>query len=193
MDAKNIVSLIFEWGHLRKIKHEGFRYLGVSDPESVADHNLHAAQIAYVLAKMERYEKPLEVVGISVFHEIGESRIGDLHRIADRYVVKEEKKAVEDQLSKFDFKNEILKLWEQAENRSTNAGNIAKDADLLQTCFVIRELQEHGHNTGDWLSNTRKYLKTDSAKSLLDALEKTSPLDWMKDLKTFRNLKKFGD
>jgi len=191
MSEKDLVNLIFEWGHLRKIKHEGFRYLGVSDPESVAEHNIHAAQIAYVIAKMEKYDNPLEVIGISVFHEIGESRIGDLHRIADRYVTKDEKKAVSDQLSNFDFKDEIMKLWEQSENRSTKAGDIAKDADLLQTCFVIRELQEHGHKTGDWLSNTRKYLKTDSAKSLLDALEKTSPLDWMKNLKTFKNLKKF--
>ncbi|MBN2102006.1 MAG: HD domain-containing protein [Candidatus Aenigmarchaeota archaeon] len=190
MKDKDLVNLIFEWGHLRKIKHEGFRYLGVSDPESVAEHNLHAAQIAYVIAKMEKYKNPLEVVAISVFHEIGESRIGDVHRIGDRYITKDEERAVRDQLEKFDFKNEILKLWEQSENRSTKAGNIAKDADLLQTCFVIRELQEHGHNTGDWIENTRKYLKTESAKSLLDALEKTSPLDWMKDLKTFRNLEK---
>ncbi len=192
MKEKDLVNLIFEWGHLRKIKHEGFRYLGVSDPESVAEHNLHAAQIAYVLAKMEKYEKPLEVVGISVFHELGESRIGDLHRIADRYVIKNEKKAVEDQLSKFDFKDEILDLWQQMESRSTKAGDIAKDADLLQTCFVIRELQEHGHKTGDWIDNTRKYLKTDSAKKLCDELEKTSPLEWFKDLKTFKNLEKSG-
>ncbi len=193
MNEKDLVNIIFEWGHLRKIRHEGFRFLGVDNPESVAEHNLHAAQIAYVLAKMEKYENPLEVVAISVFHEIGEARIGDLHRIADRYVTKDEERAVREQLEKFDFRDEVLGLWKQSENRSTKAGDIAKDADILQTCFVVRELQEHGRNIGEWIENARKYLKTDSAKKLCDALEKTSPLEWFKNLKTFKNLEKFED
>lgn len=193
MEERKIADLIFEWGHLRRIKHEGYRLLGVENPESVAEHNLHAAQIGYVIAKMEDYENPYEVVSILVFHDIGETRIGDIHRIADRYVVKNEKGAVKDQLSGFGFGDDIFNLWKQIEKRSTPAGNIAKDADILQTCFIVKELSERGYYIGEWLDNAKNYLATKSAKILLRSLRKTKSTDWFKGLKTFRNLKRFGD
>lgn len=193
MDTKNIARLIFEWHHLSRIRHEGYALLGVDNPESVAAHNLHAAQIGYVLAKMEGYENPQEVVSILVFHEIGETRIGDVHRIGDRYIEKDEERAVKDQLSGFGFGDDILSLWEQLENRSTTAGDIAKDADILQTCFVVKELSERGYFIGEWVENARKYVKTDSARKLIDELSKVRSTDWFNGLKTFKNLKKFED
>jgi len=191
MSTKNIVDLIFEWGHLRRIKHEGWRLLGVESPDSVAEHSLRAAQIGYVLAKMERYENPYKVVSICVFHDIGECRIGDIHRIANRYVEADEKRAVEEQLQNLDFSSDILSLWKQMEERNTIAGNIAKDADLLEMAFMARELQSHGYDIGEWLENTSKYLATESAKALLSGLKNSDPLDWFKGLKDFSGLKRF--
>ena len=48
-----ITQLIFEGMHLKQIKHEGFRLAQIPYPDSVAEHSLLAAQIGYILAKME--------------------------------------------------------------------------------------------------------------------------------------------
>jgi putative hydrolase of HD superfamily len=50
---KELVRLIFETLHLKHVKHEGWRIIGVEHPDSVAEHSLCAAQIAYIIAKME--------------------------------------------------------------------------------------------------------------------------------------------
>ncbi len=190
---RKIVNLIFEWGHLKKIKHEGWRLLGADSPESVAEHSLRAAQIGYVLAKMEKYENPYEVVTICVFHDMGECRIGDIHRIASRYLDADERRAVEEQLRNLDFSDELLSLWEQVEKRKTDAGSIAKDADILEMAFTARELQARGYDIGEWLENTKKYLSTKSARILLEELKCANPHEWFKGLKDFSKLKKFEE
>ncbi|MFB0965315.1 MAG: HD domain-containing protein [Patescibacteria group bacterium] len=50
---KRITDFLFETFHLKNIKHEGWRFCGIPNPDSVAEHSLNAAQIGYVLAKME--------------------------------------------------------------------------------------------------------------------------------------------
>ena len=50
---QKITNLIFEGLHLKRIKHEGWRMCGIENPDSVAEHSLNAAQIGYILAKME--------------------------------------------------------------------------------------------------------------------------------------------
>lgn len=49
----SLINFLFECLNLKHIKRSGWYYAGVSAPESVAEHSLHAAQIAYLLAKME--------------------------------------------------------------------------------------------------------------------------------------------
>lgn len=51
ISLKKIITFIFELVQLRRIKHEGWRLVGIDNPESVAEHSLRAAQIGYILAK----------------------------------------------------------------------------------------------------------------------------------------------
>jgi len=48
-----ITKFIFECFQLKRIKHEGWRIIGVENPDSVAAHSLSASQIAYILAQKE--------------------------------------------------------------------------------------------------------------------------------------------
>ena len=97
MDSKAILDFAFELGQLRRIKHEGWRTVGVEFPESVAEHSFRAAQIGYLLACMENYENPHEVSTLVLFHDIAEARTGDFHRVAKRYVSVNEQLAVDQQ------------------------------------------------------------------------------------------------
>jgi putative hydrolase of HD superfamily len=48
-----LTNFLFECLNLKHIKRSGWYYAGIPAPESVAEHSLHAAQIGYILAKME--------------------------------------------------------------------------------------------------------------------------------------------
>ena len=185
MIRKNILNFIFELGQLRRIKHEGWRIAGVDHPESVAEHSLRAAQIGFLLASIEKHPHPAEIATMLIFHDIGECRIGDIHKVANRYIKADEKKAVQDQLKKLDQTGKkIYKIWEQIEKHNTSAGIIAKDADLLEQAVIAKEYLEKGHKfTQDWINNIAKKLKTKSAKNLLKTLQKTSCHDWWQGLK----------
>lgn len=74
MENKDVLNFIFELGQLKKVKREGWRLIGMDNLESVSDHTLRAAQIGFILAKLEKYENPLEVCTMVVFHDIGEWR-----------------------------------------------------------------------------------------------------------------------
>jgi len=185
MENKNILNFFFELGQLRRIEHEGWRLAGIDHPESVADHTLRAAQVAYVLAHMEGYQNPAEVCAIVVFHDIGECRVGDIHKVANRYVTSDEGRAVKEQLEKLDVLGEdIYSLWKQVEHKDTKAGIIAKDADLLEQAVMGKEYLERGYTFAqDWINNVSKRLQTKSAKRLLAGLKDSHSNDWWQGLK----------
>lgn len=184
MNFKALVNFIFELGQLKKIPHQGWSLIGVEKEELVAAHNLRAAQIGYFLAKLENYINPYEVVSLLIFHDIEECRIGDFHKVANRYLYLDKRKIIDDQLKDLGNFNEIKDFWLQVEERRTKAGNIAKDADLLEQAFTAKELLEKGyHYAQDWINNVEKKIKTKSAKQLLKTLRETSSNDWWQGLK----------
>ncbi|MBI5228593.1 HD domain-containing protein [Candidatus Micrarchaeota archaeon] len=185
MEEKKIMNFIFELGQLKRIKHEGWRIIGVENPETVGEHALRAAQIGFILAKLENYENPFEVCSIVVFHENEECRTGDIHKVANRYVIAEKEKVVKEQVEKLEgIGKEIFELWKQAEYQNTKAGIIAKDADLLEMAVTAKEYVERGlHYAQDWINNVSKTLQTESAKALLNSLKDTDSNSWWQGLK----------
>lgn len=184
MNKSVILNFAFELGQLRRVKHEGWRSVGVDQPESVAEHSFRAAQIAFMLAHLERYENPYEVAVMALFHDIAEARTGDFHRIAKRYVSVNELKAVEQQCAPLgSIGTEVLRLWTEVENRSTVAGKIAKDADELEQAVAAKEYIELGHaDASNWIDNVEAVLETESAKLLLNELRSVSSRDWWQQL-----------
>lgn len=187
MAYKDLANLFFELGQLKLVEHEGWRLIGIAHPDCVSDHSLRAAQIGFVLAHLENYPNPAEVAAMLVFHDMAECRTGDVHRVANRYVKRNEEAAVKDQVKNLGtIGKEIKKLWDQVEHKNTKAGVIAKDADLLEMAVAAREYIEQGHTFAqDWINNISKALKTKSAKEMLDELCKTNPNDWWQGLKKF--------
>lgn len=184
MDSKHIVNFFFELGQLKRIRHEGWRVAGVDDPGTVGAHALRAAQIGYVLAMLEGYENPQEVATMLVFHDIGECRIGDIHKIANRYVTANEEQAVLDQLRELEKLGEdIFKLWHEAEHDGSPAGIIAKDADVLEMVVTAKEYMEIGYAFAElWIKKAKENITTQSAKKLIEEIEKTSAFEWSRNL-----------
>lgn len=183
---KKFVNLIFEAMHLKRIKHEWVRLAWIDKPDSVAEHSLIASQIWYILAKME-WADSNKVSAILVWHDIAETRIWDLHKIATRYFDNKneiEEKIIKNQFDWFDFKEEIIQMFNEYEYWATLEWKIAKDADYLEQAFQCKEYVENWfHHTQDWINNVWKSLKTNSAKIIFNEMIESSFTDWWKENK----------
>jgi putative hydrolase of HD superfamily len=189
MEDDDALKFFFELGMLRRIHHDGFKIIGIKEPDTVAEHGLRAAQIGYVLAVMEGVD-PEKVCSMLVFHDIGECRTGDRNRINSRYLEVDEKKAVAEQTSGLDTcGKEIMGLWAAVDMRSSKEGIVAKDADYLEQAITAKEFLETGHKYAeDWINNVEKVLRTGSAKRLIKKLRVSDSNSWWQGLKFHKDM-----
>lgn len=178
----SLTNFFFELGMLKKIEHCGVKFAGVKHPDTLGEHTCRAAQIGFALA-LEENGNPERVAAMCLIHDIGEIRIGDAHRIAQRYLEtkRAEQKAVYEQTEKLPAKlrTHIRALWDEFHAQRTLNAKIARDADLLETMFQAKEYLDTGFRAAKrWLQNGSKYLKTAGAKQLSRSLQKTRFTDW---------------
>jgi putative hydrolase of HD superfamily len=183
-DTDRVLDFLFEAGQLKRLPRSGWFRAGVDDPESVADHNLRAAMLGYVLAVLEEHPDPERVCTMLVFHEIGEARVTDLDHVAKLYTTRAEDQAARDQLADVgEIGEKVFELWDECEHEQSEAGVIAKDADKLEAALQAREYMNNGHPLAEeWITDTREMLETDSAKRLLDAIHDKDPSEWWRNL-----------
>ena len=188
MEIKNVTNFIFELNQLKRQKHSGWILAGVANPPSIAEHELRAAQIGYILACMEGNANPDKVATMLIIHDNGEARIGDQNKIAARYVDKKqpEADAFNEQIEGLGeiVEQKWKEYFNEFENRSTQEGIIAKDADWIETAFQAKEYLDLGYESAiDWINNVEKAVETESAKQIIAQMKETKFTDWWKDLK----------
>jgi putative hydrolases of HD superfamily len=187
MDTHKTVNFIFELAQLKRIKHCGVLRAGVENPDSVAEHVMRAAQIGFLLAVMEGDVNPERVASMVLVHDNGEARIGDQERVASKYfsIKRAEKKAFRDQLKYID--DDVAKTWtkyfDEYTKKNTKEGILARDADLLELAFQVKEYIDEGHDAAkEWIKNVKKELKSKSAKEILKDMENTKFTEWWEGL-----------
>jgi len=180
---QKLTNFIFEGLHLKQIKHEWWRMAWIPNPDSVAEHSLCAAQIWYILAKME-WANAEKVASMLVWHDFWEARVGDSHKIAMRYINGRnlsEKKAFTEATQNINFWKDILDLFNQYEERTSLEGQIAKDADYLEQAFMAKYYVEIWYkNAEDWIRRIGDHIQTKSAKNLWKTMNETWFTDWWK-------------
>lgn len=179
-------NFVFELAQLREKPRSGWELIKVPDKENVAQHVMRMSQLTFILAVMEGNPQPELVATKALFHENGETRLPDLHKVSVRYVVQvREEDVVIDQTHGLGRAGElILKYWKEVEDRKTPDGIIAKDADYLECAFTAKEYLEQGHTfASNWIDNVRAALVTTSAKELFDQMVTMTSNDWWQGLK----------
>jgi putative hydrolase of HD superfamily len=186
---KNIANFIFEINNLKRFEHCGTKFAGVKNPDSIAEHVFRTMQIAYIIAGLEGVTESelLKVLEITLFHDNAEVRVGDIHKIASKYIdYKEgENKAFEDQIKQLPevIQKRLSGIVKKYNDRDSSIEYvISKDADLLETMFQAKEYLELGYKTQRWIDNAEKYLVTKSAKKMLAQMKKNSFVDWWSNL-----------
>ncbi len=167
-----IQDFLFEIASLKTIPRSGWLKVGISTPESVAEHSFLSAVIAFFLA-LKEFGDTDEACKCSVsalFHDIHEARTLDLHHLAKRYVHVDEGRVIEEQL---DFEEgKILK------NLISKYSDIVHDADKIELFIQSRIYglrNEDAKIYGDGMK-----MRTKAGKELLEKLKNKDPRWWMR-------------
>src|SRR5579884_2086858 len=146
----NIAKYVYEVGQLKRVKRSGWWIAGITDPESIAEHSFRTAILGYILASLEG-AAPQQTALICLFHDMGEARINDFHRVAKRYIdVGDREAAFKEQAERLPqhIAENVMAFMQDYEEKTTLEGQITHDADLLECIFQAREYQAQGHTVG---------------------------------------------
>jgi putative hydrolase of HD superfamily len=175
---KEIAHFLFETGMLKRTPRTGLQFLG-SGKESVAEHSFRAVMVAYTLAKMCDHVDENRILKMMLFHDILESRTGDLNYVNKKYVKVDEEKAANELTDSLPFGNEVKDLLKEFREKKTQESLIASDADQLELILMLKEYGDLGNKYAeDWISFALKRLHTPQAKELAESILSTDSAEW---------------
>lgn len=185
----NAVNLFAEAGLLKKIKRSGWWVAGIKDPESVAEHCFRCAVMGYYMAHLEGAD-PFKVVLMTLFNDIHEARINDLHKMGHYYIdFKEaEKKVFKDQIKNLDSRiNKQLGSFRlEYEAQMSQESIVARDADILECLLQAKEYYDAGFlKTKKFFRKSPGYLKTKTAKKLWSQIKRWDSSLWWERIVKF--------
>lgn len=176
---RNIVDLLYEIEMLSHIPRSGFAFLG-SGKQSVAEHSFCVALVAHVLAKLT--PEPIDhdkLMMLCLFHDLPESRIGDLNYVQKKYVQANLQKALADIEKGSPLGSEIVNWIKEYEEETTIEAQLAHDADQIELLLMLKKEGEMGNPRCEkWIDNTIKRIKTPAAKKLIESILSTSSDHW---------------
>jgi len=185
-DYKKIAAYFSEAGALKYKKRSGWWMAGIDNPESIAGHSHRTALIAFVLARLEGADAE-KAAAMSIFHDVPEARLTDLHKVAQRYFDSEKAEALaqKEQAEGLpqEIGSELKSMFSEFNAQKTNEAIIAKDADLLEVALQGKEYHDNGcKKCREWFERAGKELKTASAKKIFKEAMKSDGV-WWKGLK----------
>lgn len=189
-EVKAVVDFIAEAGLLKLTKRSGWSVLGIRDAESVAEHSFRCAIIGFLLARMEK-ASPYKVLSMTLFNDIHEARITDLHKMAQRYIDIEraEDESSDEQVSSLppNIRKELIRMRMEYREQATPESIIARDADILECLIQAKEYHEHGYSrAAQFMKKAPRFLKTKSAKELWKWARNADLNNWWLKLSEFK-------
>ena len=151
MNNKKSVNFLFEAATLKRLQRTGWQILGGANKESIAEHSYMVCVISFVLA--QNLKVSLEkILLMALFHDLSETRIGDIYKLADLYVNTNEKKAKHDVFSNLESDNKMLNILDEYDKKLSLEAKLVHDADTLSLILELKQLMENGNlNACDWL------------------------------------------
>ena len=189
----DISKYLFEIGELKRVSRSGWWLAGIKYPETVAEHSFRTSIISYILAKMRGADAGKCTI-MGLFHDVNETRLNDMHKVAQRYIQSDEaeKQITKEQLRRLpeNVSIELNTFINELEQKQTEEAKIVHDADLLECLIQAREYQSQGFLVKDWIDNCRAGLKTEEAQRIADDCIKMEPSEWWDGLKLLANKEK---
>ena len=164
------LNFFAEAGLLKRVKRSGWWVAGIKDPETVAEHCFRCAVIGYYIAYCEGGD-PFKVVTQTLFNDIHEARINDLHKMGHHYIDFRlaEQKAFADQIAYLDkkVKKALQMMREDYDRQLSRESIIARDADILECLIQAKEYVDLGFPVArTFFKRAPEHLKTVTARKL---------------------------
>ncbi|MBL7085283.1 MAG: HD domain-containing protein [Candidatus Omnitrophica bacterium] len=190
ISLEKILNFISEAGMLKRVQRSGWSVLGIKGGESVAEHSFRTCAIGYLLAHMEKVPA-YKVLLMTLFGDIQEARISDLHKMAQRYINAEvaEDKSFAEQISSLPkaIKAELTDMRKEYKRQRSRESIIARDADILECLIQAKEYREQGFLQADkFMKKAPRFLKTKSARAFWRSAKSTNLNDWWSGLSQFK-------
>ena len=178
-----------EAGLLKHIKRSGWWVAGIKEPESVAEHCYRCAVIGYYLAHLEKVDA-LKVITMTLFNDIHEARINDLHKMGHYYINfrEAEAKVFTDQVADAppSLKKELTSFRAEYDAQNSPESLVARDADILECLLQAKEYYDRGYTVAKkFFQQAPKHLKTASAKALWKQLKTWDSTVWWESVVKF--------
>ena len=191
-DKSNLLSALnffAEAGLLKKIKRSGWWVAGIKDPESVAEHSFRCAIMGYYMAHLEKAD-PFKVIMMTLFNDIHEARINDLHKMGHYYIDFKiaEQKVFQDQTENLDktVKQQLRQLRREYERQKTRESVIARDVDILECLFQAKEYADQGFTKAKkFFKESPRHLKTKSARRFWQRIKTWDSSRWWESVVKF--------
>lgn len=183
-DLPRLANFIHEVGILASTPRSGLWFLGTGE-QSVAEHLLRAAYIAYALAHYHPEVDKFRVAMMAMVHDLGEGRTSDHNYVHQKYGRLSEDKAMQDFADTVPFGEEIRQLYLEERAKETIEAKLVKDADQLEWMATLLHEDAKGNKKARaWAEIAQKRLKTKAGQALGKTLLKTHPDSWWLDLKS---------
>jgi putative hydrolase of HD superfamily len=181
-DFTKIADFIYEGLFLKRTPRTGYKFLGRGE-ESVAEHSFGATFIAFNLGRMSLLagekidlDKLLKMI---LFHDLAESRTGDLNYMNKRYLINKENLAAWHAFERLPYRIEMLDLFEEWQKNKTPEARLAHDADQLDMIVELSRLVADGSEQAkEWIVYAKKRLSTRMGKSFCEAILNRHPDSW---------------
>jgi putative hydrolase of HD superfamily len=145
-NLQNIKKFLHLTGILKKISRSGWIEVGVSQPESVADHSFRTAFLCMLYSEMEGLD-PLKLLRMALIHDLPEAVIGDLMPSQKTAQTKEEeKKAIHKILSLLPKKlmEKYLEVWNEYEEGKTREAIAVRQLEKIEMALQAKEYMTSG-------------------------------------------------
>lgn len=151
-EIQKYLIFIEEVGKLKLIDRTGWKMMGISNPESVAEHSYRVSVLAMVISDLMGLNTE-KIIKMSLIHDISESRIGDIDFIANKYidVKNSEEKAISDIFSNLPdaLERKYIEIWKEFDEGLTIESKIVNQLDKLEMLIQAYEYETYGYKKLD--------------------------------------------
>jgi putative hydrolase of HD superfamily len=175
-----LATFLFEMGHLKNLSRAGWLLLGISDPETVAEHSFRVAMVSIALAAAAGADVG-RAAALGLVHDAHETRIGDVPSVGRAYVTTAAPEAISAHQTA-DMPHDVAKVFQdltaEYEAGETLESRLAHDADKIETLLQAIEYQAQGYDTTAWCETSRAALRTEVGQELAQAISASGPYGW---------------
>lgn len=184
-DMRSVANLLYEAGHLKRVKRSGWWLAGIDRPESVADHSFRVAIIGIALACLEGAD-PYRIATLCLLHDLGEARTNDANAVAKKFIdMPSDAQLIRTIAARLprSVADRLNDAAESLEQDDTLDAQIMRDADALECLIQAREYESVGVRAArSWTASSEARLSTNAARRLAAVCKDMDPTEWWESL-----------